>query len=145
MPRKLSKRLSHIVDLLPLRNGIRILEIGCGPGAAAREIARKLDYGFILAIDRSEKAINRAIASSQPEIKSGKLRFLLISIEDFHISSDDELFDVAFGIRVGALDGRHPKQGEKAFPSIASALKSNGKLFISKNDFLIEVDLSGYH
>lgn len=41
MDTKLSKRLLEIVDALPLRDGIRVLEIGCGPGAMAREISRR--------------------------------------------------------------------------------------------------------
>ena len=61
MNNKLSKRLAEIVDALPLKSGIRVLEIGCGPGAAAREIAQRIGSGQILAIDRSAKAIQLAI------------------------------------------------------------------------------------
>lgn len=39
MSNKLLKRLTDIMDALPLKEGIRILEIGCGPGAMAREIS----------------------------------------------------------------------------------------------------------
>jgi cyclopropane fatty-acyl-phospholipid synthase-like methyltransferase len=35
MESKLSKRLVDIADALPLKDGIRVLEIGCGPGALA--------------------------------------------------------------------------------------------------------------
>ncbi len=36
MESKLSKPLADIVDALPLKNGIRVLEIGCGPGAIGK-------------------------------------------------------------------------------------------------------------
>jgi hypothetical protein len=36
VPEKLSHRLAAIVEALPLRPESRVLEIGCGPGAAAR-------------------------------------------------------------------------------------------------------------
>lgn len=49
----LSPRLAAIVDALPLRRGMRVLEIGCGPGVAAREVARRLEDGHVLGIDRS--------------------------------------------------------------------------------------------
>lgn len=69
----LSPRLMVIVDALPLRHGIRVLEIGCGPGAAAREIARRIGRGHVLGIDRSAKAITLAKAASPTEIASGIL------------------------------------------------------------------------
>ena len=39
MTNKLSKRLLDIVEALPLTEGMRVLEIGCGPGAMARGIS----------------------------------------------------------------------------------------------------------
>ena len=61
---RLSPRLQAVVDALPLQPGSRVLEIGCGPGAAARAIANRLDTGHILAIDRSAKAIDQARANA---------------------------------------------------------------------------------
>ena len=55
MESKLSKRLADVVNALPLKDGIRVLEIGCGPGAAAREISKRIGNGYVLAIDRSAK------------------------------------------------------------------------------------------
>jgi trans-aconitate methyltransferase len=57
MTRNLSPRLISIVNALPLEAAVRVLEIGCGPGAAAREIARRIGDGHVRAIDRSAKAI----------------------------------------------------------------------------------------
>ena len=54
----LSPRLQMIVDALPLLPGMRVLEIGCGPGAAARAVAGRVE--FVLGIDRSAKAIRLA-------------------------------------------------------------------------------------
>ena len=106
---KLSRRLQQIVDALPLQEGIRVLEIGCGPGAAAREIAMRIGNGYVLGIDRSNKAIRQAIDGSEKELASGKLSFRLAAIEEFELSDAEEKFDLAFAIRVGALDGRHPE------------------------------------
>ena len=38
----LSDRLAAIVDALPLQPGQRVLEIGGAPGAAAKEVARRI-------------------------------------------------------------------------------------------------------
>lgn len=139
MENKLSKRLSAIVDSLPLYPGIRILEIGCGPGAAAREISTRIGNGSILAIDRSAKAIQQAIAGSQKEIGTGRLSFKQAAIETFELDEGVEPFDLAFAIRVGALDGRHPELETLALQRIAKALKKTGKLFIDGGSPLKEV------
>lgn len=104
---KLSSRLNDVVQGLPLKNGVRVLEIGCGPGAMAREISRKIGQGHILAIDRSAKAIEQALAGSQEEIATGKLSFRQVAVEKFELEPNEALFDIAIAVRVGALDGRH--------------------------------------
>ena len=71
MENKLSKRLTDIVQALPLKAGIRVLEIGCGPGAMARAISGKIGEGHILGIDRSDKAIQQAVAGSLKVISTG--------------------------------------------------------------------------
>ena len=143
MEKKVSKRLEEIITALPLKEGQRILEIGCGTGVAAREIAKRINDVYVLGIDRSAKAIQQFVSGSRAEISSGKLHFQKIAIEDFEFAGD-KLFDFAFAIRVGALDGRHPEIEEKALTNIAKALKRNGKLFIDGGSPLQEINISKY-
>ncbi|TIQ35434.1 MAG: class I SAM-dependent methyltransferase [Mesorhizobium sp.] len=138
----ISERISAFVEALPLKPGLQVLEIGCGPGVAARAVARRIGDGFILAIDRSEKAIRLARAGSADEIASGRLDFRQAAIEDFTLLPGDTLFDIAFAMRVGALDGRHPETGRAALMRIKAALKPSGRLFIDGGDPLKEIDLS---
>lgn len=107
MSSKLSKRLADIVDTLPLKDNIRVLEIGCGSGAMAREISRRINNGHILAIDRSIKAIQQAVAGSKQEIETGKLSFRQVAIEKFALEANEKKFDIVVAVRVGALDGRY--------------------------------------
>lgn len=144
MTPKLSPRLAEIVKALPLHEGIRVLEIGCGPGVASREIANLIGAGHILAIDRSSKAIQLATKNSEDEIRSGRLNFRLMSVEEFELEEDEQLYDIAFAVRVGALDGRHTEIGQLAFRRIAKALTNEGRLFIDGGDPLIEVSLDHY-
>lgn len=137
----LSDRLDEIVSALPLRFGIRVLEIGCGSGAAAREIVARSESAYVLAIDRSDKAIKQAISASASELASGRLEFRLVAAEDFELAPGDAPFDVAFAVRVGALDGRHPELERQALKRIAKALKKKGRMFIDGGDPLIEIDL----
>lgn len=139
----ISPRIAAFVCALPLKEGLRILEIGCGSGAAAREVSRHVGNGFVLAIDRSGKAIRLAHAGSVQEINSGRLEFRQAAIEQFQLSPHDERFDIAFAIRVGALDGRHPEVGELATRNIRDALKPTGRLFIDGGNPLREISLHG--
>ena len=143
MSSKLSSRLAECIDALPLRNGSRVLEIGCGPGAAAREVSLRIGNGFILAIDRSEKAIAQAVAGSAARIASGRLGYRQVSIEEFSLLPGEEPFDFAFALRVGSLDGRHPEAGKVALARLRTAIRPGGRLFIDGGNPLKQIRLDG--
>lgn len=135
----LSNRLLEIVKALPLKSGIRVLEIGCGPAAMAREISKRIGDGHILAIDRSDKAIKQALLGSKTEMESGRLSIRKIEIENFELLPGEELFDIAVAIRVGVLDGRHPEREKESLDRISKALKKNGNLYIDGGNPLKEI------
>ena len=136
-----SPRLLACIDALPLAPGLRVLEIGCGPGAAAREVARRIGDGRVLAIDRSATAIRQAIAGSPAEMEAGRLDFRVAAIEDFERLPGEPPYDLAFALRVGALDGRHPELEKEALLRVRRALRPGGRLFIDGGDPLREVAL----
>lgn len=138
----LSPRLLAIADALPLRSGLRVLEIGCGPGALAREIARRIGRGNVLAIDRSARAIAQAKAASRPEMAAGLLCFRHVAAEDLELEPGEPPFDLAVAVRVGALDGRHPEAGRLCLPRIRAALLVGGRLYIDGGNPLLEVSLA---
>ncbi|MDT2007544.1 class I SAM-dependent methyltransferase [Rhodococcus opacus] len=143
MTARLSPRLAEIVAALPIRPHVRVLEIGCGPGAAARAIADKLTTGHILAIDRSATAIAQLKACSSDQIAAGRLSARHVAIEDFTLAGDEEPFDLVFAIRVGALDGRHPHAGRAAIEHIAAATHPRARLFIDGGHPLRELPIHG--
>ena len=135
----LSARLAAIVDALPLVPGMRVLEIGGAPGAAAREIAHRIGDGYILVIDRSAKGIAQVERNAAAEIEAGVIGVRQVPAEEFELLPSEEPFDLAFAIRVGAFDGRHPAVGEIARERIAAALTPTGRFFIDGGDPLREV------
>ncbi|MFC4002822.1 SAM-dependent methyltransferase [Prauserella oleivorans] len=137
----LSPRLAAIVDALPLRPGLRVLEIGGAPGAAAREVARRIGDGHVLVIDRSAKGVALTERTAAAEIEAGVLSVRRAAVEDFALEPGEEPYDLAFAVRVGALDGRHPDAGTRARQRIAAALRPGGKLFVDGGDPLREVAL----
>jgi len=141
MSERTSPRLAEVVEALPLRPGMRVLEIGCGPGVAARAVLKRVGNGHVLALDRSAKAIAQAIAGSAAELATGKLEYRCVAIEDFVLRHDERRYDLAFAIRVGALDGRHPAAGLAALSRLRHALVQGGRIFIDGGDPLKEVTL----
>jgi cyclopropane fatty-acyl-phospholipid synthase-like methyltransferase len=137
----ISARLAEVVAALPLAPGMRVLEIGCGPGAAAREVARRIGDGHVLAIDRSARAIAQARAGCAAEIAAGRLSLRQVAAEEFALLPGEAPFDLAFAVRVGALDGRHPEAGERALGRIRAALAPGGRLLIDGGDPLREAPL----
>ncbi|MEU6646680.1 methyltransferase domain-containing protein [Saccharomonospora sp. NPDC046836] len=137
----LSPRLAAIVDALPLWPGLRVLEIGGAPGSAARAIAQRIGDGHILVIDRSAKGIDQIQRNAADEIVAGRLSVRQVAAEELELLPGEEPFDLAFAVRVGALDGRHPQAGIAAIQRIAAALTPSGRLFIDGGDPLRELDL----
>ena len=137
---RLSGRLAEIADALPLRPGLRVLEVGCGPGALARELVRRIGDGHVLAIDRSATAIRQATAASRSEIEAGRLGLRLVAVEEFELEPGEAPFDLAVAVRVGVLDGRHP--GARARGRLAAALAPGGRLFVDGGDPLRELPLA---
>jgi cyclopropane fatty-acyl-phospholipid synthase-like methyltransferase len=137
----LSARLAAIVDALPLRPESRVIEIGCGPGAAARAVAARLTTGHILAIDRSAAAVARARAGAADLIAAGRLSVRQTRVEDLTLEPGEELYDLVFAVRVGALDGRHPAAGEVALRRIALATTPGARLFVDGGDPVRELTI----
>ncbi len=86
----LSARLAAIVDALPLREGMRVLEIGGTPGAAARAVSQRIGNGHILVIDRSAKGTALVEAHAAEEIAAGRLRVRCVAAEDFALVPGEE-------------------------------------------------------
>lgn len=133
----LSPRLAAIVEALPLEPHLRVLEIGCGPGAAARAVAARLGTGHVLAVDRSATAVAQVLAGSPDEIASGRLRVRRATAEDFVLEPGEEPFDLVFAVRVGALDGRHPQLYDRALQRITAATHAGSRLFVDGNELPI--------
>jgi SAM-dependent methyltransferase len=121
------------VEALPLRPGLRVLEIGCGPGAALRLVAARVGpSGHVLGLDRSAAALAQAARGCAGLIAEGRVTLRCGRIEDFALLPGEAPFDLAFGLRVGVLDGRHP--GSAALARVAAALRPGGGLWADGPD-----------
>jgi 2-polyprenyl-3-methyl-5-hydroxy-6-metoxy-1,4-benzoquinol methylase len=124
----LSPRLAAILDALPLREGLRVLEVGCGPGALARAMAGR--GAIVLGLDRSPAAIRQALQACAEEVAAGRLLFRAGLVETFVLAPGEAPFDLAVANRVGVLDGRHPQGEAPALAALAASLVPGGRLFV---------------
>ncbi|WP_033294768.1 SAM-dependent methyltransferase [Amycolatopsis jejuensis] len=131
MTPRCSPRLAAIVDALPLRPGMRVLEIGGAPGAAAKVVCERIaPGGHILVIDRSAKGISLIERNAAAEIEAGLLSVRHTAAEEFALRQGEPLFDLAFAVRVGAFDGRYPEAGVRARDRVRQALVEGGRFFV---------------
>jgi SAM-dependent methyltransferase len=115
------------------------MEVGCGPGAAARAVASRLTTGHVLAIDWSTAAVAQARAGGADLIASGRLSLRQTRVEDLTLEIGEEPYDLVFAVRVGALDGRDPIAGQGALRRIALATTHDARLFVDGGDPLREL------
>jgi SAM-dependent methyltransferase len=119
-----------------------VIEIGCGPGAAAREVAARVGpNGHVLAVDRSAKAIAQLTVSAFELIAAKRLTARQGAAEELELDSGEEPYDIAFAVRVRAFDGRDPHAGSLALTRLSGALVAGGRLFIDGGDPLREVEV----
>jgi hypothetical protein len=136
----LSERLARIADALPVEPGMRVLEVGCGTGALALELASRVaPDGQVLATDRSATAIEQVRTRCEAAIALGVLDARCAAASELALAPDEQPYDLAVAIRVGALDGRHPDQQDAALAGIRSMLVPDAPVFVDGGDPLREL------
>ena len=96
----LPPRLKWAVEVLDAQSNERVLEIGCGNGAALAELSKTLVNGIAVGIDRSETAIAAARKRLEREIRQGTVQLIHSSLESARI---DPSFDKAFAVNINAF------------------------------------------
>jgi trans-aconitate methyltransferase len=117
-------RLAWAVDMLALKPADQVLEIGCGPGVAARLVCERLPRGKLIGIDRSATAIKAARAANQAHLRAGRAEFRTTSLS--RAALDGERFHTIFAFNVGALR----KPGATDLATLAAHLRPKGQLLV---------------
>ncbi|TCK27136.1 class I SAM-dependent methyltransferase [Pseudonocardia endophytica] len=98
-------RVRGAVDVVAAGPDTRVLEIGCGPGAAASLICPALTgSGWMIAADRSETAVALTIERNTEHVASGRLDVRRGELADLDVPP----VDVAFTLNVNLFWTRDP-------------------------------------
>jgi hypothetical protein len=95
----------------------------------------------VLAVDRSVRAIDKLVASASDLIEAGVLSVRTVACEELVLALQEQPYDLAFAVRVGAFYGRQPDAGARALHRLARTLIPGGRLFIDGGDALREIVL----
>lgn len=117
-------RLEWAVAKLDPAPSDRVLEIGCGNGAAAALICSRLTGGRLVAIDRSAAMIARARSANAEAVAAGKASFEVASFEQY--AGGRQRFDKVFAFNVNLF----LHQPEPALRLIHRLLSPGGRVLL---------------
>lgn len=116
----------RIAELLDIRRGDKVLDIGFGPGVAIQCLIGRLSgEGLVVGIDPSDVMMEMARARNAEAIKSGTVALISGSVE--HIPYDSEFFDKAYAMNSFQL---WPDKGA-GLVELRRVLKRGGRLALS--------------
>jgi cyclopropane fatty-acyl-phospholipid synthase-like methyltransferase len=95
---KVPQRLLWVCEALAVEPADRLLEVGCGRGAAVAMICEQLTDGRISAIDRSAVAIAAAEQANAEHIRAGRAAFHQTELAA--VALDGQRFDKIFAVNV---------------------------------------------
>ena len=118
------KLLDYCIQLLDLRGGEEVLDVGCGHGGTLLYLARRLDCtGTGLTISPKQARIARENADKANT--DGKLRFIVDDADAFHFPTAS--FDLVWTME----SSEHFFNKAQFFRTAASALRSRGQLLLA--------------
>jgi SAM-dependent methyltransferase len=117
------QRSRWAVDLLDLRPGERLLEVGCGPGVAIAAAATR--GGTVVGVDRSKVMIGQARRRNRRAVRDGRVALFVAPVE--RLPAFDVPFDGVLAVNtVGHWDD--PIDGLAALKRV---LRSGGRIAVA--------------
>lgn len=79
------------LDFFCFNDGDRVLDIGCGGGAALKRMSERMESGYLTGVDYSDVSVELSKETNAADISSGKMEILAASVES--LPFEDRSFD----------------------------------------------------
>lgn len=118
------------LDFLDIREGSRVLDIGCGGGETLRRMAEKVKSGHLTGADYSPLSVRLSAELNQDSVNSGKMEIVNASVSD--LPFEDNSFD-----RIITVESFY------FWPDPADDLREVYRVLDKGGIFLITADING--
>lgn len=118
------------VNILDVRSDDKVLDIGCGGGAAIKRISEKITTGKVFGIDHSDVSVELSTQTNAKSVECGKVSISKASVEAMPF--DDNSFDKIITI-----------ESFYFWPDPAENLKEVCRVLNKGGKFLIAADING--
>jgi SAM-dependent methyltransferase len=119
------ERLRWAVQVVDPQPAEEILEIGCGPGVAAALVCERLETGRLLAVDRSQVAVERTTRRNDAQVAAGRLTVRECTLAALAVPPGT--FDKAFSVNVNLFWTSRPR---RELAVLRRALRPGGILYV---------------
>ena len=111
-----------------LRPGMRVLDLGCGPGTITAGIAARVAPGRVLAVDRDAGVLERARAEAGA---AGLANIDFATMDAYHLDIADDSFDLAHAHQVF----QHLADPVGALRELARVVRPGGRVAVRDADY----------
>lgn len=127
MALKNRRRGRWVVELLHVEAGMRVLEIGSGPGVdAERVLARMGTNGSYIGVDASTVMVRQAGSRNREAVRDGRARFVVRDLAQ-GLAMESGAFDLAFSINCAQF---WPDLGA-GLKEVARVVRSGGRMVVA--------------
>ena len=124
MSNNIPERFLWAKELLQIKTGDHVLEIGCGAGLLAEQICGQLSKGSLVAVDKSAPMIEKAKKRNSDFVEKGFASFIVSDFKNCELPLS--YFDtiVAFNVNLFWKDSL------QEFEKIKRIIKHSGRLYV---------------
>jgi cyclopropane fatty-acyl-phospholipid synthase-like methyltransferase len=128
LEQKLHLMLMNLVSLIGIREGMRVLDVGCGQGTSTVCLAKLIgETGKVVAVDISDEYLKEMNAALKKYNVKHRVKFVKADAAELSVVFAPQSFDAAVGYRF-IEELTQPEKLPKIILEMAKLIRQNGKV-----------------